>query len=359
LTSTTTSSESPALELSGVSKSFGRTRALIDVDLTVADGELLAVVGPSGCGKSTLLRVVAGLNAADSGRVVIGGALVDDGSKRADPEHRDVGLVFQEHALFPHLTVDGNLTFGLRSLSRAERARRRDHWLRMIGLEGRGERYPHELSGGERQRVALARALAPHPRLMLLDEPFASLDPNLRAQIRADVMALLHETGTAAVFVTHDQVEALAIGDRVAVMRAGRIEQVASPEVVFHRPGSRFVAGFMGAAHFLELDPATGATEIGPATTYEPAPAGSMIVVRPSDVLVHLSGAAPSFAVEAKVVAAEFHGPTRTFTLQLPSGAIVDSVQPHAVGIALGDSVMVSLTGGPHAAVAGDDQPAR
>ncbi len=266
----TTSSSTPALQLSGVSKSFGSTRALVDVDLEVADGELLALVGPSGCGKSTLLRVVAGLNAADRGTVHIGGVLVEDGTRRADPEHRDVGLVFQEHALFPHLTVSDNLTFGLRNLPRTERQLRRDHWLRMIGLEGNGNRYPHELSGGERQRVALARALAPHPRLMLLDEPFASLDPNLRMQIRADVVELLHQTGTAAVFVTHDQAEALSVGDRIAVIRAGQIEQVGTPDVVFHRPGNRFVAGFMGPAAFLELD-ATNTTELGTARTYEPA----------------------------------------------------------------------------------------
>ncbi|HTH06458.1 MAG TPA: ABC transporter ATP-binding protein, partial [Ilumatobacteraceae bacterium] len=207
-----TPSTGHALEVSGVAKSFGSTRALIDVDLDVADGELLALVGPSGCGKSTLLRVVAGLAAADRGEVRIGGRLVEDGSRRADPEQRDVGLVFQEHALFPHLTVSQNIMFGLRALNRADRQRRADHWLATIGLPASGDRYPHELSGGERQRVALARALAPQPRLMLLDEPFASLDPNLRAHIRADVMHLLHETGTAAVFVTHDQSEALAVG---------------------------------------------------------------------------------------------------------------------------------------------------
>ena len=145
----------------------------------------------------------------------------------------------------------------------------------MIGLEGNGNRYPHELSGGERQRVALARALAPHPRLMLLDEPFASLDPNLRMQIRADVVELLHQTGTAAVFVTHDQAEALSVGDRIAVIRAGQIEQVGTPDVVFHRPGNRFVAGFMGPAAFLELD-STSTTELGTARTYEPAAPGDV-----------------------------------------------------------------------------------
>jgi len=349
-----TTSTGHALDVSGLAKSFGSTRALIDVDLDVADGELLALVGPSGCGKSTLLRVVAGLTAADRGEVRIGGRLVEDGSRRADPEDRDVGLVFQEHALFPHLTVSQNIMFGLRSLGRADRQRRADHWLATIGLPGAGDRYPHELSGGERQRVALARALAPQPRLMLLDEPFASLDPNLRAHIRADVVHLLHETGTAAVFVTHDQAEALAIGDRIAVIRAGRIEQVGSPVDVFHRPTNRFVAGFMGEARFLTIDPVTNMTELGPAGTPRHEPTGGLLVVRPRDVHVHCKDA-PSYAVQAKVVEAEFHGSTRVYELSLPSGALVRAEQPYEVELHLGDSVYVSLTAGQHAVVAETD----
>jgi iron(III) transport system ATP-binding protein len=348
-----TTSTGHALDVSGVAKSFGSTRALIDVEHEVADGELLALVGPSGCGKSTLLRIVAGLTAADRGDVHIGGRLVEDGSRRADPEDRDVGLVFQEHALFPHLTVSQNIMFGLRSLGRADRQRRADHWLTTIGLPGAGARYPHELSGGERQRVALARALAPQPRLMLLDEPFASLDPNLRAQIRADVVHLLHETGTAAVFVTHDQAEALAIGDGIAVIRAGRIEQVGSPVDVFHRPANRFVAGFMGEARFLAIDPVTNMTELGTAGTGHD-PTGGLLVVRPRDVQVHCSDA-PPYAVQAKVVEAEFHGSTRVYELSLPSGALVRSEQPFDVELHLGDSVEVSLTAGQHAVVADDD----
>ena len=180
--------------------------------------------------------MVAGLAAADRGEIRIGGDVVDDGVRRVEPEHRRTGLVFQEHALFPHLTVADNIAFGLRDLSRAERAARGDHWLDVIGLAQHGRRYPHELSGGERQRVALARALAPEPRLVLLDEPFASLDPNLRIRLRADIVAILRSTGTPALFVTHDQAEALSIGDRVAVMRDGRIEQDGPPDDVYHRP---------------------------------------------------------------------------------------------------------------------------
>jgi iron(III) transport system ATP-binding protein len=343
-----------ALELCRVSKSFGETRALIDVDLAVADGELLALVGPSGCGKSTLLRIVAGLLGADSGQVTIGGIVVDDGTRRADPEHRGVGLVFQEHALFPHLSVTDNLTFGLRALDRTQRRDHAEHWLRMIGLPEVGSRYPHELSGGERQRVALARALAPQPRLMLLDEPFASLDPNLRSHLRADIVDILRESGTAAVFVTHDQDEALAIGDRVAVIRAGRIEEVGTPEVVFHRPCNRFVASFMGEASFLELDPYTGTTEIGPVRVEasELADGGTrLVVVRPAQVRMHLGDDAPEFAVEAKVTASEFRGLDRHYHLVLPSGATVESDQPHTVVLSPGDSIPVSLLPGDYAVV--------
>jgi iron(III) transport system ATP-binding protein len=285
-----------------------------------------------------LLRVVAGLTGADSGTVRIGGDVVDDGSTRLDPEHRHVGLVFQEHALFPHMTVAGNVAFGLRDVGRAERVRRCDEWLRVVGLAEHSERFPHELSGGERQRVALARALAPGPRLMLLDEPFASLDPNLRAQVRSDVVALLRETGTPAVFVTHDQVEALAFGDRVAVMRAGRIEQLGTPEAVFTEPANHFVAGFIGEANFLVAD-STGATELG-RFDGDAVPAGAEVLVRPDDVVLDSTG------LEAEVVAAEYRGPVWSYTLRLPSGALVRSTQSHTTRIEVGARVRVAV--GPH-----------
>jgi iron(III) transport system ATP-binding protein len=332
-------SSTPALCLAGVSKRFGSTPAVTGVDLAVADGELLALVGPSGCGKSTLLRIVAGLVAADSGTVRVGEHLVDDGHRLAAPEDRDVGLVFQEHSLFPHMTVGANLMFGLRHMSNDDRRRHRDHWLEVVGLPGTADRYPHELSGGERQRVALARALAPHPRLMLLDEPFASLDPNRRAQIRHDVVSVLRSAGTAAVFVTHDQQEALAIGDRVAVMNAGAIEQMGTPDDVFHRPVNRFVAGFMGEANFLTIDRATGATELGS----EHAGSGTL-VARPGDI---------SFGsgVAATVLASEFRGATRLHTVRLGSGIELMVSTDHTVEPAPGSQVMVSLRPGAHAVV--------
>jgi iron(III) transport system ATP-binding protein len=346
-------STTPALRLAGISKRFGHTQAVAGVELEIADGELLALVGPSGCGKSTLLRIVAGLIAADTGTVHIGDQLVDDGNRLADPEHRDVGLVFQEHSLFPHMNVGDNLMFGLRKMSPTERRQRRDHWLDMIGLADKGGRYPHELSGGERQRVALARALAPHPRLMLLDEPFASLDPNLRAQIRTDVVRLLRDAGTAAVFVTHDQREALAIGDRVAVMHAGRIEQLDTPDAVFHRPVNRFVAGFMGDANFLAIDAATGRTELG--SSHDGSQPGSVVVARPSDVVLHAhSSPGPDGpGATGEVLSTEFGGTTRLYTVRLASGITVVARVAHTIEHPIGSAVTVSLAPGEHAVVTG------
>ena len=343
-----TAMSGPTLALRDVSKSFGSVAAVSAVSLDVADDEILALVGPSGCGKSTLLRLVAGLYGIDAGSVRIADVVVDDGGRRIDPEDRHVGLVFQEHALFPHLTVAANVTFGMRSVPRSARSARMEEWLQMVGLGGFAERYPHELSGGERQRVALARALAPEPRLMLLDEPFASLDPSLRAQVRHDVVEILRATGTPTVFVTHDQAEALAIGDRVAVMRAGRLEQVGTPEVVFHQPCNRFVARFMGEAAFLPLN-GSGATELEASRAIAAgdgaAGGGESVLIRPDDVTIAPVGADGDGPV-ATVIAAEFRGPTWCYTLVLPSGQIVQSTQPHTERYDLGAEVRAALLPG-------------
>jgi iron(III) transport system ATP-binding protein len=333
----------PVLDLRRVRRSFGSIAAVAGVDLVVGEQELVALVGPSGCGKSTLLRAVAGLTPADAGEIRIGGEVVDDGSRCVEPEHRHAGLVFQEHALFPHLSVTGNISFGLRDLSRSARAARAEHWLAVIGLAGHGDRYPHELSGGERQRVALARALAPEPRLVLLDEPFASLDPNLRVRLRADIIGILRSTGTPALFVTHDQEEALSIGDRVAVMRAGRIEQDASPDDVYHRPANRFVAGFIAETAFL---PVTGGrTELGPLPSE--APGDGLVVLRAHDVVLDATGP----GTEATVVNSEFHGDVRTHLLRLPTGAQILATTPHTVRLQTGDVVHASLRPGHHTVV--------
>jgi iron(III) transport system ATP-binding protein len=237
-----------ALRTLGVSKRFGAVVAVEAVDLEVRHGEFLAVLGPSGCGKTTLLRLVAGFEQPDAGSIEIDGTVVAGPRRNVAPERRRIGMVFQESALFPHLDVAGNIGFGL---SRGRRTARVDELVALVGLAGLQRRMPHELSGGQQQRVALARALAPDPALILLDEPFSSLDATLRAQLRIDVREILRRAGATALFVTHDQSEALEISDRVAVMRNGRIEQLSTPDELYLRPVNRFVAGFVGEANLL------------------------------------------------------------------------------------------------------------
>ncbi len=289
------------LVVSNVVKQFGDVVAVNDVSIELQPGELLALVGPSGCGKSTLLRSVAGLLDIDAGAIELDGTLVDDGVRHLPPERRGAGLVFQEHALFPHMSVRDNVGFGLRGRSGSEAAARVAEMLDLVSLADFGDRYPHELSGGERQRVALARALAPGPGLMLFDEPFASLDHNLRVQLRLDVGRALRSTGTAAVFVTHDQTEALAIGDRIAVMRAGHLVQVGSPETVFHQPTDRFVGEFMGDASFLPVATSTGqiSSALGPLRVDAGVDINSIVaMVRPDDVTFRASATGSATIVD-------------------------------------------------------------
>ena len=230
-----------AVELTGVTKSFGDVQALDGADLSVLPGTLVAVLGPSGCGKTTLLRAVAGFERIDGGTIAVGGHCVAGPGVHVPPEGRQVGIVPQDQALFPHLTVAKNVGFGLdRKPGRAERV---DAMLELAGLPGLGDRMPHELSGGQQQRVALARALAPAPSVVLLDEPFANLDAALRVSIRTEVREILRASGATALFVTHDQEEALSTADVVAVMHAGRVIQAGIPEEIYRRPADPWVAG--------------------------------------------------------------------------------------------------------------------
>jgi iron(III) transport system ATP-binding protein len=320
--------------------------AAADLDLDVAPGELVTLIGPSGCGKSTLLRLVAGLERPVAGSISIDGKEVAGPGCWVQPERRRVGLVFQDHALFPHLDVQRNVAFGLDRMPRHDRGTRVAEVLAMARLEPLAERYPHELSGGEQQRVALARALAPRPAVVLLDEPFSSLDETLRAQVRADTLRLLRSSGTTAVLVTHDQTEALSVGDRVVVMHRGRIEQVDTPPRVFESPATRFVAGFMGEAVFLpaHVYDALLTCELGVVSTvpgWAHCDVDVEVVLRPHEVALD-----PDPDGAAVVRAVEYHGAFVLHAVELGSGRTVQSWQPHAVRHPVGTRVRASVVAG-------------
>lgn len=327
-----------AVRVAGVGKAFGRTPAVDDVTLTVGTGELVALVGPSGCGKSTLLMLIAGLLQPDAGVIEVGDREVAGPRSWVPPEARRVGVVFQDAALFPHLRVEENIAFGL--ARGKERGHRVAELLELVDLAGLGRRYPHELSGGQQQRVALARSLAPGPDVVLFDEAFGNLDSALRSAVRQATVIALRETGAAAVFVTHDQAEALAVGDRVAVMRSGRLEHVAEPAETFHAPATRFVATLLGDADFLPGRQSGGSvtTELGTLAATPHAEGGVDVMLRPHEVTFRLLTGAP-----ARVVSREFRGASYVYVLRLASGALLRSVQPHTVDVPVGAQVDVRV----------------
>ena len=303
-----------AVECAGLTKSFGRVPALDGVDLVVAAGELTALLGPSGCGKSTLLRLIAGFERADRGEVTVSGRTVSGTAVHVPPERRNVGIVPQDQALFPHLDVAANVAYGLgrgRDRGTAGKSLRVAEMLELCGLSGLGSRMPHELSGGQQQRVALARALAPGPSVVLLDEPFANLDARLRIDLRAEIATVLRSAGQTAVLVTHDQDEALSMADTVAVMREGRIVQVGRPDDVYHRPADLWLAGFVGRANILDgrvvapgwVECAVGRVAIAPAGG--PETGAVSVVVRPEQL--HLADAG-SGGVGGVVEHREYYG---------------------------------------------------
>jgi iron(III) transport system ATP-binding protein len=327
----------PTISLTGAVKRFGELSAVDGADLAVGRGEFVALLGPSGCGKTTLLRLVAGFERPDAGAIELEGRRVAGAGAWVPPERRRVGLVFQDYALFPHLSVAANVGFGL---GRRDRRRRVAEALALVGLQSAGGRYPHELSGGQQQRVALARALAPRPSVVLLDEPWSNIDPLLRSAMRDELAAILREAGVTVVLVTHDREEAFSVADRIALMREGRIVQAGPPEDLYHEPADRWVAEFGGAANLLPGTVRDGAvaTSIG---TFEAGNGADGhghvdVLVRPE--LLELR---PDPDGAAEVVQREFRGHDVFYRLRLDDGTELCAQRPSTETVTLGSRVAV------------------
>jgi iron(III) transport system ATP-binding protein len=339
--------QSPPLALRTLSltKRFGDVVAVDDVTLELRGGEFLGVLGPSGCGKTTLLRLVAGFERPDAGGIEIDGRVVAGPRRHLPPEGRRIGMVFQESALFPHLDVAANIGFGL---PRRGRETRVAELVALVGLAGLQQRMPHELSGGQQQRVALARALAPDPALILFDEPFSSLDATLRSQLRGEVRDILRAAGATTLFVTHDQSEALEISDRVAVMRAGRIEQISTPDELYLRPVNRFVAGFVGEANLLpgevrhgEVQTLVGRFRAGTDALADGARAE--VLLRPEQLHmlpVEKLTSPPRPESVLTIVRRVFHGSEVHHVLRSPTGFEIEAATPSSATLPVGTEVI-------------------
>ncbi len=348
------SGKSGGLDIRGVNVSYGSNHVLKNVDLAIRPGEFFAFLGPSGCGKTTLLRLIAGFNRASSGEVLLDSADIT----RLQPWERNVGMVFQSYALWPHMTIARNVAFGLeeRRLPRTEIDRKVSAALSLVGLENLAARYPAQLSGGQQQRVALARTIAIEPKVLLLDEPLSNLDAQMRVQVRRELRELQQRLGLTAIFVTHDQEEANAIADRIAVMKDGVIQQVGTPMELYEHPANLFVAGFLGTANILAGrvvgSGTTQAFEIaGGATIALPAAAksasGDRLVFRPQHVTLARSADIEPKALRGTVREREFLGANVRYTIASEAGAIVCE-QPFINSDALlreGDGVDVSIAG--------------
>ena len=330
----------------GVTKTYpgAAAPAVADLSFAVAEGEVVALLGPSGCGKTTTLRLIAGFESPDEGEISVGGSIVAASDQWTPPERRGLGMIFQQFALFPHLTVLQNAMYGLKGVGPADRRRVAEAELERVGMAEFVDRYPHQLSGGQQQRVALARALAPQPVVLLMDEPFGSLDAALRTTMRREVKTILAQRGATAVIVTHDQEEAFTLADRVLILRRGRLEQLNTPDNIYHKPASRFVAAFVGQADFVPVTLSDGYlhSELGAFPLNGVPPAAPFdLLLRPDDVVIEIDRSGEG-VVDAVVVEREFEGAHNVYTLALPSGARVRSVQPSTRIYQTGERVRIS-----------------
>ncbi len=351
--------QSPILRIENITKQFAnaQTAAVQNLSLTLYSGEILALLGPSGCGKTTLLRMIAGFESPQSGQIFLAGNPVASEGFCLPPERRDVGMVFQDYALFPHLTVRQNIAFGLKHRrlnpeSKTQQARIVGEAIERVGLAGLENRYPHQLSGGQQQRVALARALAPCPALILLDEPLSNLDVQVRLRLRQEIRDILKQMGLSAIFVTHDQEEALGIADQVAVMQQGNIEQIGPPEDIYAVPKTRFVAEFVTQANFLPACAQEGewATEIGTfkflldpysadLDSWENPPQSAVLMIRREEIRL-----VPEPYSAVVVCDRQFLGREYRYSLRLPSGQILQALTPTDTVIPVGAFVAVDVS---------------
>ena len=343
------------LTVDNIHLSYGRLSVVRGLSFSLARGEIGCLLGASGCGKTTALRAIAGFERLLSGEIRINNQVVSSADDMVAPEKRSVGMVFQDQALFPHLRVIDNVSFGLRSLSRDERFSRVEGLLELTGLTGLGQRYPHELSGGQQQRVALARALAPEPAVLLLDEPFSNLDTGLRRGLGEEVRAILKERGTATLLVTHDQEEAFALADRIGLMQDGRMLQWDSPYELYHQPATPYVAAFTGRGSYLnarvegnQLIHALGRSSL-PADC--PSDDELLLLVRPDDLRLDDQG------LPLKVVARQFQGADILYRLALSDGTQVAALFPSHTNYVINEEIRVSLVP-KHLVVFPKDQPA-
>ncbi|MDQ3185903.1 MAG: ABC transporter ATP-binding protein [Pseudomonadota bacterium] len=340
------------LALKNIQHAYGKQVVVNDLSFTLQKGEIGCLLGPSGCGKTTVLRCIAGFEPISAGEILLNGEVISNAGFYLPPEQRHIGMVFQDYALFPHLTVVANIGFGLHRMQKRERASRVAELLQTVGLADAAAKYPHELSGGQQQRVALARALAPRPELLLLDEPFSNLDVSLRERLSLEVRDILKSQNATAILVTHDQDEAFAIADEIGVMHHGEIQQWDSAYNLYHRPANRFVANFIGQGVFLSgkmLDPRHVEIELGILTgdiPHQCTPVCQLcregnpvdVLIRPDDI-VHDDGS----PIQAVVVHKAFRGADILYTLRLPRGGIALSLVPSHHNHAIGEKIGIRL----------------
>lgn len=343
--------KSTILQLDSITKRYGAhlPAAVNQISFQLEQGEILGLLGPSGCGKTTLLRLVAGFEQSEEGRLWLNGQVIADARQWTSPEQRLIGMVFQDFALFPHLTVADNVSFGLQQAKKRGpeyKQQRQTDVLKLVGLLGMENRYPHELSGGQQQRVALARALAPQPQLVLLDEPLSNLDVQVRLRLRQELRDILKAAGTTAIFVTHDQEEALAIADQVAVMRQGHLEQIGTPEEIYQQPRSQFVAEFVTQANFLaaQRQGDTWQTEVGCFAAHEQADftlteqTNAVVMIRQEDLILQPDQDASTIIRDRQFLGREYR-----YCLKTQSGQELHARSTALTAFPIGTTVSLSV----------------